>query len=195
MEFFVDGLVVRLRSRIHGGLYLYARDDGKKLDGRRVQRHARATPDRLLPHVRRLHRTAAAQDLSIGSESADGLAPNELMACLQIGCLWAGKNAAASGAGAAIPRPPDPIARHGCRLSLLAVDDCSPPVGDHLFHCLQLDRLIPPVSRRGRWRGRTRWEVVVVREGVLHSGGQIGAPVCSHIRRPAVALHGGGTFA
>ena len=28
MEFFPDGLVVRLRSRIRGGLYLYARDDG-----------------------------------------------------------------------------------------------------------------------------------------------------------------------
>jgi hypothetical protein len=28
MEFFPDGMVVRLRSRSRGGLYLYARDDG-----------------------------------------------------------------------------------------------------------------------------------------------------------------------
>ncbi|XP_062210435.1 calcium uniporter protein 2, mitochondrial-like [Phragmites australis] len=86
-------------------------------------------------------------------------------------CLWAGKNAAAS--AAAIPKPPAPIPP--ARQPLLAVDDCPTlaflrprpatavrfstvsvplpahcfpalPVGDQLFHRLQLDGLIPPVS-------------------------------------------------
>jgi len=82
-------------------------------------------------------------------------------------CLWAGKNA-----GAAIPKPPAP--HPPARRSVPAVDDCPTlaflrpkptavgyatatvplpahcfpalPVGDHLFHRLQLDGLIPPVS-------------------------------------------------
>jgi calcium uniporter protein, mitochondrial len=89
-------------------------------------------------------------------------------------CLWAGKNAAAS--GAAIPKPPSP--HLPARRSLPAVDDCQTlaflrprptavgyatatvplpahcfpalPVGDHLFRRLQLDGLIPPVSTVAR---------------------------------------------
>jgi calcium uniporter protein, mitochondrial len=91
-------------------------------------------------------------------------------------CLWVGKNAAASCAGAAIPKPPAP--HPPAPRSLPAVDDCPTlaflrpkptavgyatatvplpahcfpalPVGDHLFHRLQLDGLIPPVSTATR---------------------------------------------
>ncbi|CAD6210277.1 unnamed protein product [Miscanthus lutarioriparius] len=91
-------------------------------------------------------------------------------------CLWAGKNAAASDAGAAIPTPPAP--HPPARRSLPAVNDCPTlaflrpkptavgyatatvplpahcfpalPVGDHLFHRLQLDGLLPPVSTTTR---------------------------------------------
>ncbi|CAL4929921.1 unnamed protein product [Urochloa decumbens] len=87
--------------------------------------------------------------------------------------LWAGKNAAAS--GAAIPKPPpaSPVAVPPARRPLPAVDDCPPlaflrpkptavgystasvplpahcfpalPVGDQLFRRLRLDGLVPPV--------------------------------------------------
>ncbi|KAJ1298145.1 hypothetical protein BS78_01G431200 [Paspalum vaginatum] len=93
-------------------------------------------------------------------------------------CLWAGKNAAASAGGAAIPKPPAAPHHPPARCSLPAVDDCPTlaflrpkptsvgystvtvplpahcfpalPVGDHLFRRLRLDGLVPPVGTTPR---------------------------------------------